>query len=119
VRSLARWSSRLLVVGEQGALYLAIGLQDGVAGLAGNTSEEPFSHSYGPWMWWRELYLYQDSAAGGGHLSTARLELDIRTKRRFDATDILVACVTNSPQGGVDVPLMGAAFGIRVLYKDN
>lgn len=108
------------VVGDVSYTYMGIGLQDGITGLAGNTYEEPFTHSYAPWMYWKSIPLYRLSTDGDSSLSSVRFSIDIRSKRRFDATDQLVAVFVNNP-GGVEPTerSIGAALSMRVLYKDN
>lgn len=104
-------------------LFWGVGLQDfQVTG----EFENPFSHSFSDdWMWWGGHYFTNIDASTAGLqdprnavTGAIRLPIDIRSKRRCDPSDDLVAVFVNSPPnlGANDV---AAAFLGRVLIQES
>jgi len=107
------------VLGDSASVYLGIGLQDAILGVPGAAFEDPYSQSYGnDWMWWEHHFLYRTVADSDGVTATVRVPLDVRSKRRVDESDELVAVFVNSAPS-VQPRAIGAILSGRVLVQET
>jgi len=107
------------VLGDSALVYLGIGLQDTSMGLPGSQFENPFNESFSnDWMWWQTTSLYRTATDGDSTTAVVRYQLDVRSKRRVDETDDLVAVVVNQAPDTQPRAIGLGIFG-RVLLQET
>ena len=101
-------------VGDAITLTWAIGLFSTDA-IAAGAFQDPLSDAY-PWLWWSQMALHSELAAGVNQwgISAQRLEVDTKAMRKFKSgQSLVVLCETSSVTGA---PVTHLDFGsLRVL----
>jgi len=106
------------VASTQADVWIGIGLVDQINA---GTGEDPFTHSFSDdWMWHQAIFLTQGATPQprDSVLACARYLLDVRSKRRCDPTDNLIAKIVNAAPatlpGSIGVVVQG-----RLLLQET